>query len=227
MACKARIFRPPTESLYCTGTAKPCRSGRLRGGRVHSRLSALCARRPTAEPAEEETLDSLAGPWRWGSVTPNDPHDAATVSDADPIAPTRPYFSTRRPAASSNPDLGECVRSPRRPLDHEAGRGRARCPRAYAAAISVLGLLEYRRLPGGHYRVPASALTDFWQANDPNLRGGYAGRRADLTQTSQASGRRRRQRPSSSSKHPRLGTQTTGDYDLSIGKLRALRKRLS
>ena len=89
------------------------------------------------------------------------------------------------------------------------------------------GLLEYRRLPGGHYRVPASALTDFWQANDPNLRGGYAGRRADLTQTSQASGRRRRQRPSSSSKHPRLGTQTTGDYDLSIGKLRALRKRLS
>ncbi len=138
MACKARIFRPPTESLYCTGTAKPCRSGRLRRGRVHSRLSALCARRPTAEPAEEETLDSLAGPWRWGSVTPNDPHDAATVSDADPIAPTRPYFSTRRPAAPSNPDLGECVRSPRRPLDHEAGRGRARCPRAYAAAISVL-----------------------------------------------------------------------------------------
>lgn len=89
------------------------------------------------------------------------------------------------------------------------------------------GLLEHRRLPGGHYRVPASALTDFWQANDPNLRVGYAGWRADLTQTSQASGRRRRQRPSSSSKQPRLGTQTTGDYDLSIGKLRALRKRLS
>lgn len=168
----------------------------------------------------------MAGPWRWGSVTPNDPHEAPLSAMQTPLRPPDPTSALGDPQRRVIPISASASAPP----------GDLLTTRQAAAALGVhertlrrylsSGLLEYRRLPGGHYRVPASALTDFWQANDPNLRGGYAGRRADVTQTSQASGRRRRQRPSSS-KQPRLGTQATGDYDLSIGKLRALRKRLS
>jgi hypothetical protein len=206
MACKSLIFSLGAEARYCIGTAKPCRSGRVRRGRVYSRLSARCARPPAAGPARAAALNALAGPGSWGSLTPNDPDKAATVSDADPIAPTRPYFSTRRPSAPTNPYLGECASSLWRPLDHEASRRRARCPRAHAATISVLrlaGIPQTSRRPLSGSGERACRLLASARPGRQGTRPGVSGKRASAAPTlavlqqaaSSGHGGRRRLRP--------------------------------
>lgn len=118
-----------------------------------------------------------------------------------------------------------------------AARGELLTTRQAAVALGVhertlrrylsAGLLDYRRLPGGHYRVPAGALAAFWQANDQTRGGEYPARRVDLDATSEASGRRQRQRAVASRKPSRLGSEAPRSYDLSLGTLRAVRARVS
>jgi excisionase family DNA binding protein len=89
------------------------------------------------------------------------------------------------------------------------------------------GLLAFRRLPGGHYRIPAEALNEFWRADVPDRGHGYSGRLADPTPSAARMGRQARQRSPSSDNQLRLGLEAHGDYDLSPATLRAVRNRLS
>jgi len=83
-----------------------------------------------------------------------------------------------------------------------------------------LGLLAYRRLPGGHYRISETAVEDFWRANDGAGQSatrpprGRASRRAGRAQARRRTGKRR-MRPSDAKPH--------GPYDLSNAVLDALR----
>ncbi len=83
-----------------------------------------------------------------------------------------------------------------------------------------LGLLAYRRLPGGHYRISEKAVEDFWRANDGSEQSasrpqrGWASRQADRAQARRRTGKRR-MRPSNAKPH--------GPYDLSNAVLDALR----
>jgi excisionase family DNA binding protein len=87
-----------------------------------------------------------------------------------------------------------------------------------------MGLLAHRRLPGGHYRIPEEALTEFWQANETSVRPARAERARDaLARDSQRQGP-----PRSSRRRAALGEEhSPASYDLSTEALAALRSRLS
>jgi excisionase family DNA binding protein len=81
------------------------------------------------------------------------------------------------------------------------------------------GLLGYRRLPSGHYRVPAEAILEFWvTTDDAGARSSSDGACVDGPRVAGASS------------NPREGQALTGGahrYDLSPRALAELRARLS
>jgi hypothetical protein len=88
-----------------------------------------------------------------------------------------------------------------------------------------MGLLGYRRLPGGHYRIPEEALAEFWHVNE---------QRATLPPRPAPSGggrdraRQPRGRKRSSRRRAALGEQESPpSYDLSMEALSALRTHRS
>jgi excisionase family DNA binding protein len=81
------------------------------------------------------------------------------------------------------------------------------------------GRVRFHRLPGGHFRIPESAIAEFFSEHE--------GRRAH---TAPAGDRRRRPRstrrptpPPASGRRPRLGSEPDDDYDLSPAALAELR----
>ncbi|HEY5343388.1 MAG TPA: helix-turn-helix domain-containing protein [Solirubrobacteraceae bacterium] len=84
------------------------------------------------------------------------------------------------------------------------------------------GQLRYRRLPGGHYRIPVEAIEEFWRANDadgstPARRRGTSSRREVRAAATGGGGKR--------SRRPSLGsTAEQASYDLSPQRLQALRE---
>ena len=92
-----------------------------------------------------------------------------------------------------------------------------------------MGLLAHRRLPGGHYRIPVEALSEFWEANE---------RPSVITRSRTARGQRpsgtptrefqRRQPSGPTQRRGPLGEDRSGGrYDLSTEALAALRAQLS
>jgi excisionase family DNA binding protein len=63
------------------------------------------------------------------------------------------------------------------------------------------GLIGFRRLPGGHYRIPREAIAEFWSEHTPPLR--RNGRRAPLVAHPRTRAVRE-QAPGPSSRRPRL-----------------------
>jgi excisionase family DNA binding protein len=87
-----------------------------------------------------------------------------------------------------------------------------------------LGLLAHRRLPGGHYRIPESAIREFWRANEsaqPGRRRAAAG--SPSYDMAQSEPRTRSRSP----RRRRLGADTASSYDLSTAGLSELRSRFS
>ena len=80
--------------------------------------------------------------------------------------------------------------------------------------------IRYHRLPGGHYRIPEEAITEFWVDHDR----GTQGRRAARTST-RLSGPPERSTPGA--RRPPLGREAPGDYDLSPAHLAELRARFA
>jgi excisionase family DNA binding protein len=79
--------------------------------------------------------------------------------------------------------------------------------------------IRFHRLPGGHFRIPESAIDEFWAEHDRRhtrpARGANGTRRA-----AQA---RRPSPPLSSGRRPRLGRELQDEYDLSPAALERLR----
>ncbi len=88
------------------------------------------------------------------------------------------------------------------------------------------GVLACRRLPGGHYRIPAEALAEFWHVNDPSERS-RRHRRTGEAPDSRRADRDRRAVSRTSRGRVRLGDDASPGYDLSTPALRALRARFS
>jgi excisionase family DNA binding protein len=88
-----------------------------------------------------------------------------------------------------------------------------------------LGLLAYRRLPGGRYRIPENAIREFWRANEGAPR--PARRRAATSPLSYDTARSERQARSRSPRRRPLGRDTARPYDLSTAALSELRSRFS
>lgn len=82
-----------------------------------------------------------------------------------------------------------------------------------------LGLLAYRRLPGGHYRISEKAVEDFWRASSAARPSASRPPRDRASQPGRAQAQRRtgkrRTRPS--------GAKPRDPYDLSNAVLQALR----
>lgn len=92
----------------------------------------------------------------------------------------------------------------------------------------AMGLLAHRRLPGGHYRIPVEALSEFWEANEkPSVI--TAGRAAPGQRTDPpARGSQRRHHSGPKRRRVPIGEDRSGaSYDLSTEALAALRARLS
>jgi excisionase family DNA binding protein len=157
----------------------------------------------------------------------------------DPHKGASPFMQT--PSNSSEPtaETGGRRRSDGSvSTEVDARRGEVLTTTQAAAALGVhertvrrylsSGLLACRRLPGGHYRIPAEALTEFWHANDPSgRRHRHPGRRAGGTPDSPRTDRERRSPSRSPRSRLRLGEEAPRDYDLSTSTLRTLRARLS
>ena len=81
------------------------------------------------------------------------------------------------------------------------------------------GLLGYRRLPSGHYRVPVEAILEFWvRTDDAGARSSSDGAHVDGSRVADASSN-----PSAGQAHA-VGARR---YDLSPRALAELRARLS
>jgi excisionase family DNA binding protein len=84
------------------------------------------------------------------------------------------------------------------------------------------GLLAYRRLPGGHYRIPAESIRDLWAGDDssnPDRRRGPQGTGGPSADASGSGGTRVRR------SRRRLHDEGADSYDLSPETLAALRAR--
>jgi excisionase family DNA binding protein len=91
------------------------------------------------------------------------------------------------------------------------------------------GLITYRRLPGGHYRIPEQAIWDFWRAAEAvRSRTSQRVGISDQTLGAAPSKRRRRARPQPTMRRRRRGEDSPmTPYDLSTAALAALRSKLS
>jgi hypothetical protein len=83
-----------------------------------------------------------------------------------------------------------------------------------------LGLLAYRRLPGGHYRISEKALEDFWRANDGS---GQSASRPPRDRASRRAVRARAQQPTGKRRMRASDAKSQGPYELSNAVLHALR----
>ncbi len=90
----------------------------------------------------------------------------------------------------------------------------------------ALGLLGYRRLPGGHYRIPEEAIVALSGESDDA--GRRARRRVPTAQPSSPNAQRADSQASGPrSRRPRLGDEGAAvPYDLSPEALAALRARM-
>jgi excisionase family DNA binding protein len=80
--------------------------------------------------------------------------------------------------------------------------------------------IRYHRLPGGHYRIPAEAIDEFWAAQD----------RAANSRRSVREGTRTRQppeRPTASKRRAALGREEPDEYDISPSRLAEIRALLA
>jgi hypothetical protein len=82
--------------------------------------------------------------------------------------------------------------------------------------------IRFHRLPGGHFRIPESAIEEFWSEHD--RRHTRAARATNETGCA-PSARRPSPRPSAG-RRPRLGSETPDEYDLSPAALERLRAQL-
>jgi excisionase family DNA binding protein len=212
MACKSDIFGGSVECRYSAGTANSCRStwgplgvrARLSGRGGHDRGT---------------RLNSLAA-WRvLRSVTTGEQHEHACPAMQTRSHQYEPTSGTRSRDGRSTARRSE----PLTTAEAAAALGvHERTVRRYLSS----GLLAFRRLPGGHYRIPAEALAEFWRANVPSGRG-YPVPLVDQTPSALKASRQVRQRSPSSGKQRRLGVEAPREYDLSPATLRAVRSRLS
>ena len=223
MACKSRIFCSGVEARFRTGTANSCRPAR--GDRVRGRpcLAGPFGQRMAGEPTGRTTRNSLAAWLAWRSLMAGDPYkDASSMqTPSNSFDPTAEISSQRRRSSSPGADAR------RRGLLTTAQAAAAlgvseRTVRRYLSS----GLLACRRLPGGHYRIPAEALAEFWDANDPDW-GHHRLPRPGQTPNSPRPAGQRRDPSRSARRQLRLGEEAPRDYDLSTATLRALRARLS
>jgi len=92
-----------------------------------------------------------------------------------------------------------------------------------------MGLLAHRRLPGGHYRIPVEALSEFWEANErPSVITRGRVPRGQLPSGTRTGKFQRRQLPDRKPRRAPLGEDRSGvSYDLSTEALAALRAHLS
>jgi excisionase family DNA binding protein len=70
--------------------------------------------------------------------------------------------------------------------------------------------IRFHRLPGGHFRIPESAIDEFWSEHDARRT-----RAAERSMQKSRAPRARRPRPASSQRRPALGCEPPDDYDLS------------
>ncbi len=225
MACKSRIFCSGVEARYRTGTANSCRPARRDRVRGRPCLAGRFEQRMAGEPTGRTTRNSLAAWLAWRSVMAGDPYkDASSMqTPSNSPHPTAEISSERRRGNSVSKGA-------------DARRGGLLTTAQAAAALGVSertvrrylssGLLTCRRLPGGHYRIPAEALAEFWHANDPDWRH-HRLPRSGRTPNSPRPDRQRRDPSRSARRQLRLGEEAPRDYDLSTATLRALRARLS
>jgi excisionase family DNA binding protein len=109
----------------------------------------------------------------------------------------------RRPLSSSEAafELGVCERTLRR----------------YIASDRI----RHHRLPGGHYRIPAEAIDEFWAANEK------ARAPAALPDRDQHGGHTAPSRRPAARRSPPLGREPAPSYDLSPEHLAQLRARVA
>jgi excisionase family DNA binding protein len=202
MACKSHILGGFAERRCSAGTAHSCCSA-WRRLRIRACLSGGSYR--------GTRFNSLAA-WRvlWSVTAGDRPKHACSAMRTRPHQHERTSETTSRERRSSS----SARRSvPLTTAEVAAALGvHERTVRRYLSA----GLLAFRRLPGGHYRVPTEALDEFWRADA-----------ALQTPSALRTSRQARQRSPSSGNQLRLGLEAPEDYDLSPATLRAVRDRLS
>jgi excisionase family DNA binding protein len=223
MACKSTTSSSEAAARYCAGTAISRRSARRR--RLRDRPWGVVAR-PVADRArlgaesrqEPAKHNSLAGLPAWGSVTGSDSgHRSFPMQAPHPTDSTSTASRRRAALGATRTGVGHPVLTTAEAAIelgvHE------RTVRRYLAS----GLLASRRLPGGHYRIPADALADFWDANDPS--GGHLRPARPIDRMADSRPAIRKQRAPRTRR--RLGYDLPGDYDLSMATLRSIRAQLS
>jgi excisionase family DNA binding protein len=110
---------------------------------------------------------------------------------------------------------------PRRPLScSEAAVQLGVCERTLRRYIAS-DRVRHHRLPGGHYRIPAEAIDEFWAANEkaraPAPHPVHSGGNRELTAHRRPAARR----------SPPLGREQPRGYDLSPEHLAELRARVA
>jgi excisionase family DNA binding protein len=227
MACKSIIFGFGVGVPYRTGTADSCRLARAGGLRGRPGPGGLFEQDVAGEPTGGTKRDSLAAGLVWRSVMAGDPHKDAFPSMQTPSHSSQPTSETsgrqrRGAAVSSRADTrrSELLTTAQAAAALEVHE---RTVRRYMAS----GLLGFRRLPGGHYRIPVEALDELWQANEPHDERRRPSPSPDRTHNPRRPTRRLHRSPRSPRREVRLGELTPGNYDLSTATLRAVRAHLS
>lgn len=117
-------------------------------------------------------------------------------------------------------DLEPAVRS-RRPLtSSEAAIELGVCERTLRRYIAT-DRIRHHRLPGGHYRIPAEAIDEFWAANTK------ARPPAPAPAPNSGEGVVRVARRPAARRRPPLGREQSHSYDLSPEHLAELRARVT
>jgi excisionase family DNA binding protein len=116
----------------------------------------------------------------------------------DSQSPARPRRSLSSSEAAD--ELGVCERTLRR----------------YIASDRI----RHHRLPGGHYRIPAEAIDEFWATNEK------ARAPTPLPDRDEHGGRSASRRPAAR-RRPPLGREQPASYDLSPEHLAELRARVA
>jgi excisionase family DNA binding protein len=117
--------------------------------------------------------------------------------DLDVPASRRRSLSSSEAAA----ELGVCERTLRR----------------YIASDRI----RHHRLPGGHYRIPAEAIEEFWAANEKARSPARAHVPTERRDTARGAARRQ------AARRPPLGREQPRGYDLSPEHLAELRARVA
>jgi excisionase family DNA binding protein len=102
----------------------------------------------------------------------------------------------------------------------EAAAALGVCERTLRRYIAS-GRIRCHRLPGGHYRIPQDAITEFWAEHDRLKR---------AQRSARASARlavRTPERSAASTRRAALGRERDGEYDLSPAHLAELRARFA